>query len=110
METATSLARDVTKGAGERRKYRMKEQKRVRNRRRKKEITRTYEGGGKEGQRGPCSQNSCAWCPAEVLVALVTHHCTISADTWSIVEFFLLGYLQTGSSGDQWKEETNALI
>ena len=59
METATSLARGVTRGAGERRKCKIKEEKRARNRRRKKEITQTFEGGGKERQRGPCSQNSC---------------------------------------------------
>ena len=59
METATSLARGVTRGVGERRKCKIKEQKRARNRRRKKEITQTFEGGGKEAERALLSKQLC---------------------------------------------------
>lgn len=117
MESSTSSATGVTKGAGERIKYKIKGWKTVWERRRKtvvkwslKEEGKEEGGGkGKEKERRPCYQNSCVWCPLEVLVALVTHHCTTASDTWSIADTLLSDFLQSKKAKDKW-ETNNALI
>ena len=51
MESATSLAIGVSKGAGERIKYRIKEWKTVRERRRKTVVKWMFKEGRKGGRR-----------------------------------------------------------
>lgn len=51
MQSATSLAIGVTKGAGERIKYRIKEWKTARERKRKTVVKWMFKGGRKGGRR-----------------------------------------------------------